>query len=150
MGSHCAGPKRQHHVQVPDPTCIQPQRRGSVSLERIASYKTPLPSHLARHLLVYFFYKEKSMKTNIYIHNALLITNRITKYIFSKKYNEIWLTLFFNHDKLVLVLRRNTQVWLKGSVLKTDRRVIPRGGSNPSSSSILNTHTHKFEIEFVA
>src|SRR5690606_30484517 len=31
---------------------------------------------------------------------------------------------------------RYTQVWLKGSVLKTDRRVTPRGGSNPSTSSI--------------
>src|SRR5699024_10420428 len=31
---------------------------------------------------------------------------------------------------------RNTQVWLKGSVLKTDRGVKTRGGSNPSSSSI--------------
>jgi hypothetical protein len=36
----------------------------------------------------------------------------------------------------ILSIRRNTQVWLKGSVLKTDRRVKPRGGSNPSSSSI--------------
>src|SRR5690606_18888721 len=35
-----------------------------------------------------------------------------------------------------LLSRRNTQVWLKGSVLKTDRGVKSRGGSNPSSSSI--------------
>ena len=33
-------------------------------------------------------------------------------------------------------IRRNTQVWLKGSVLKTERGVKARGGSNPSSSSI--------------
>ena len=33
---------------------------------------------------------------------------------------------------------RNTQVWLKGSVLKTERGVKARGGSNPSSSSIHN------------
>ena len=32
--------------------------------------------------------------------------------------------------------RRNTQAWLKGSVLKTDRGVTARGGSNPSSSAI--------------
>ncbi len=41
--------------------------------------------------------------------------------------------------------RRNTQVWLKGSVLKTDRRVKPRGGSNPSSSAIF--HLYKSEME---
>lgn len=72
MSTHCAGPKRQHHVQIPDPTCIQPQRRSSVSLERIASYKTPLPSHLARHLLVYFFYRQKSMIMHILILSILL------------------------------------------------------------------------------
>src|SRR5699024_9908873 len=33
-------------------------------------------------------------------------------------------------------LRRNTQVWLKGPVLKTDRGLTARGGSNPSSSAI--------------
>jgi hypothetical protein len=32
---------------------------------------------------------------------------------------------------------RNTQVWLKGSVLKTDRGFTARGGSNPSSSAII-------------
>ncbi len=37
---------------------------------------------------------------------------------------------------LLKCLRRNTQVWLKGSVLKTDRGVKARGGSNPSSSAI--------------
>ena len=37
-------------------------------------------------------------------------------------------------------LRRNTQVRLKGSVLKTDRRVKPCGGSNPSSSAIFLIH----------
>ncbi len=37
----------------------------------------------------------------------------------------------------LLSIRRNTQVRLKGSVLKTDRRVKPRGGSNPSSSAII-------------
>lgn len=31
---------------------------------------------------------------------------------------------------------RSTQVWLKGSVLKTERRRKARGGSNPSSSAI--------------
>ena len=51
--------------------------------------------------------------------------------------------MFFLHDILDLVKktisfisRRNTQVRLKGSVLKTDRRVKPCGGSNPSSSAI--------------
>jgi hypothetical protein len=46
----------------------------------------------------------------------------------------------------ILSTRRNTQVRLKGSVLKTDRRVTPRGGSNPSSSSInfnFNIVAHK-------
>src|SRR5699024_10951008 len=33
-------------------------------------------------------------------------------------------------------LRRNTQVWLTGPVLKTDRGLTARGGSNPSSSAI--------------
>ena len=37
---------------------------------------------------------------------------------------------------------RNTQVWLKGSVLKTERGVKARGGSNPSSSSILTSMIH--------
>src|SRR5699024_7862274 len=37
---------------------------------------------------------------------------------------------------LFLCIRRNTQVWLKGSVLKTERGVKARGGSNPSSSFI--------------
>ncbi len=36
-----------------------------------------------------------------------------------------------------IVCWRNTQVRLKGSVLKTDRRVKPRRGSNPLSSSII-------------
>ena len=35
-----------------------------------------------------------------------------------------------------MLLRRNTQVRLKGSVLKTDRGLTARGGSNPSSSAI--------------
>ena len=35
-----------------------------------------------------------------------------------------------------IVFRRNTQVRLKGSVLKTDRGLTARGGSNPSSSAI--------------
>ena len=43
-------------------------------------------------------------------------------------------------------IRRYTQVWLKGSVLKTDRRVKPRGGSNPSTSSInFKINAHKLE-----
>src|SRR5699024_9579926 len=42
-------------------------------------------------------------------------------------------------------LRRNTQVWLKGSVLKTERGVKSRGGSNPSSSSIhIKTWKNKY------
>ncbi|MFE7497383.1 hypothetical protein ACFU42_21425, partial [Bacillus velezensis] len=40
---------------------------------------------------------------------------------------------------------RNTQVWLKGSVLKTDRGVKARGGSNPSSSAILILNLMKLE-----
>src|SRR5699024_8717562 len=34
----------------------------------------------------------------------------------------------------LFIFWRNTQVWLKGSVLKTERGVKARGGSNPSSS----------------
>src|SRR5690625_1248528 len=48
------------------------------------------------------------------------------------------LTTYSIHDILNLVeIRRNTQVWLKGSVLKTERGVKACGGSNPSSSSII-------------
>ena len=42
-------------------------------------------------------------------------------------------------------IRRYTQVRLKGSVLKTDRGVKPRGGSNPSTSLFTFT-THKCGI----
>ena len=42
-------------------------------------------------------------------------------------------------------IRRNTQVRLKGSVLKTDRGVKARGGSNPSSSAILILNLMKLE-----
>ena len=45
----------------------------------------------------------------------------------------------------VLLSRRNTQARLKGSVLKTDRGVKARGGSNPSSSAILFKKAHKLE-----
>ena len=44
---------------------------------------------------------------------------------------------FKSYDNIVNVsIWRNTQVWLKGSVLKTDRSVKARRGSNPLSSSI--------------
>ena len=43
--------------------------------------------------------------------------------------------LCYNH--LVLWFWRNTQVWLKGSVLKTDRSLTRRRGSNPFSSAIV-------------
>ena len=35
---------------------------------------------------------------------------------------------------IIVFIWRNTQVRLKGSVLKTDRGLTARGGSNPSSS----------------
>ena len=38
---------------------------------------------------------------------------------------------------------RNTQVWLKGSVLKTDRPRKRRRGSNPFSSAILKFNTSR-------
>src|SRR5690625_3850915 len=41
---------------------------------------------------------------------------------------------------------RNTQVWLKGSVLKTERGVKARGGSNPSSSSIYFVIIHNAKV----
>ena len=44
-------------------------------------------------------------------------------------------------EKMFFIIWRNTQVRLKGSVLKTDRRVKPRGGSNPSSSAIFYMYT---------
>src|SRR5699024_5941430 len=48
------------------------------------------------------------------------------------------LTTYSINDILILLeSRMNTQVWLKGSVLKTERGVKARGGSNPSSSSII-------------
>src|SRR5699024_1435684 len=48
------------------------------------------------------------------------------------------MTTYTIHEILFLVeTRRNTQVWLKGSVLKPERGVKARGGSNPSSSSII-------------
>ena len=56
------------------------------------------------------------------------------------------LTRYNSHDILYLVAWRYTQVWLKGSVLKTDRRVKPRGGSNPSTSSI-KIEPHELEIQ---
>ena len=37
---------------------------------------------------------------------------------------------------IIVFIWRNTQVRLKGSVLKTDRGLTARGGSNPSSSAI--------------
>ena len=45
-------------------------------------------------------------------------------------------SLLLRHLNLILALLlwRNTQVRLKGSVLKTDRGLTARGGSNPSSS----------------
>ncbi|CEG21162.1 hypothetical protein BN1080_00055 [Planococcus massiliensis] len=43
--------------------CIQTaSERNSVLLERIAGYRTPLPSHLARHLLVYEYSLKKSIR----------------------------------------------------------------------------------------
>ena len=42
-------------------------KRNSVSLKRIASYRTPLPSHLARHLLVYELLLKKSTKIRDFI-----------------------------------------------------------------------------------
>ena len=42
--------------------CMQTaSERNSVLLERIAGYRTPLPSHLARHLLVYGLTGKKSI-----------------------------------------------------------------------------------------
>ncbi len=60
-----------------------------------------------------------------------------------KNYLAKLLTIEIIHDIVFLVdrfrhyIRRHTQVWLKGSVLKTDRRVTPRVGSNPTASAIL-------------
>src|SRR5690625_3054845 len=61
--------------------------------------------------------------------------NRIVV-IFIKKY--IFLLTFKLKKSIInnVEIRRNTQVWLKGSVLKTERGVKACGGSNPSSSSI--------------
>src|SRR5699024_10253397 len=44
----------------------------------------------------------------------------------------------FESCRVHFTIRRNTQVWLKGTVLKTERGVKACGGSNPSSSSIHN------------
>src|SRR5699024_5749252 len=61
--------------------------------------------------------------------------NRIVV-IFIKKF--IFLLTFKLKKSIInnVETRRNTQVWLKGSVLKTERGVKACGGSNPSSSSI--------------
>jgi hypothetical protein len=40
------------------------------------------------------------------------------------------------HPSPSILIGRYTQVWLKGSVLKTDRGVKAHWGSNPSTSSI--------------
>ncbi|CAI8828510.1 hypothetical protein EMIT013CA1_290006 [Bacillus sp. IT-13CA1] len=37
MDSHCAGPKRQHHLLKADLKVNEPRERDSASLERIAS-----------------------------------------------------------------------------------------------------------------
>src|SRR5699024_12563089 len=55
------------------------------------------------------------------------------------------LTRYNSHDILYLVAWMYTQVWLNGSVLKTDRRVKPRGGLNPFTSSI-KIEPHELEI----
>src|SRR5690606_1473346 len=98
------------------PCMTTASERDSVPLERIAGYRTPLPSHLARRDSLYGLDEKKSTSS------------------FSSP-----LTPASLHDKLIPVTWRSTQVWLKGSVLKTERRVTPRGGSNPSSSAISQT-----------
>ena len=87
MGSHCAGPKRQHYVQEADPTIRTASGRDSVLLERIASYRAPLPPHLARHLLSILNLQYKNQFKNIHL------------FYFHRKL----LTLYFKHDKLLIV-----------------------------------------------
>src|SRR5699024_4032922 len=60
----------------------------------------------------------------------------------------IFLLTFYLKKSIInnVETRRNTQVWLKGSVLKTERGVKACGGSNPSSSSIHITQLYKGSV----
>ena len=71
------------------------------------------------------------------LNKRVKINAKIIFHLYSKKL----LTSLMAHDKLLIVLWRNTQAWLKGLVLKTSRGVKARGGSNPSSSAIFLTKT---------
>ena len=50
---------------------------------------------------------------------------------------------------VILIIWRITQVRLKGSVLKTDRRLIACGGSNPSSSLKFITSASQVMYKFI-
>ncbi len=134
MGIHCAGPNRQHYVQKADQT-IRTASKKEFSLARadceLQDTATFPPSTAITSIL--------TVCINCNLMHKLFITHVfLTSRYFVKKL----LTWFLNYDKFIFVERqqsnitwRYTQVWLKGSVLKTDRRVTPRGGSNPSTSS---------------
>src|SRR5699024_3972765 len=71
-------------------------------------------------------YKKKYKNINIFVDTIKEI-----------EYNNLCCSLEQQNNRLTIklfIFWRNTQVWLKGSVLKTERGVKARGGSNPSSS----------------